>query len=132
MRKPPQVLAINRREEQDRLEREAAEARAAADAAQQRAAELENAARAARGEEPLAPVAPQAPQRPAAPARPAGGDAELFDMGAFEGLTMADLLGHSSPGALGWVLALMSAPALLAVDALDKQVRNRRRAPQPT
>ena len=93
VRKPPQVLAINRREEQDRLEREAAEARAAADAAQQRAAELENAARAARGEEPLAPVAPQAPQRPAAPARPAGGDAELFDMGAFEGLTMADLLG---------------------------------------
>ncbi|MCP9816869.1 30S ribosomal protein S1 [Synechococcus sp. GreenBA-s] len=93
VRKPPQVLAINRREEQDRLEREAAEARAAADAAQQRAAELENAARAARGEEPLAPLAPQAPQRPAAPARPAGGDAELFDMGAFEGLTMADLLG---------------------------------------
>lgn len=90
VRKPPQVLAINRREEQDRLEREAAEARAAADAAQQRAAELENAARAARGEEPLAPVAPQ---RPAAPARPSGGDAELFDMGAFEGLTMADLLG---------------------------------------
>ncbi|MCP9791890.1 S1 RNA-binding domain-containing protein [Vulcanococcus limneticus] len=87
VRKPPQVLAINRREEQDRLEREATEARAAADAALQRAAELENAARAARGEEPLAPVAPQRP------ARPAGGDAELFDMGALEGLTMADLLG---------------------------------------
>ena len=32
VRKPPQVLAINRREEQDRLEREAAEARAAAEA----------------------------------------------------------------------------------------------------
>ncbi len=94
VRKPPQVLAINRREEQDRLDREAAEARAAAEAALQRASELENAARAARGEEPLAvTAAPQAPQRPGAPARPAVGDAELFDTRALEGLTMADLLG---------------------------------------
>ena len=85
VRKPPQVLQINKKEEQLRLEREAAEARAAAEAAAQRAAELEDAARAARGE------APVAPQRPAA--APAAGDDELFDMSGFEGLSMADLLG---------------------------------------
>ena len=88
VRKPPQVLQINKKEEQLRLEREAAEARAAADAAAQRATDLENAARQARGEEPLAP------QRPAAAPRPvAAADDELFDMSGFEGLTMADLLG---------------------------------------
>ena len=42
---------------------------------------------------PVAPVA-AAPQAPAAPARtPSRSDDELFDMGAMEGLTMADLLG---------------------------------------
>ena len=85
VRKPPQVLQINKKEEQLRLEREAAEARATAEAAVQRAAELEDAARAARGE------APVAPQRPAA--SPASGDDDLFDMSGFEGLSMADLLG---------------------------------------
>lgn len=89
VRKPPQVLQINKKEEQLRLEREAAEARTAAEAAVQRAAELENAARAARGE---AAVAPQRPQ--AAPATsPSSTDDELFDMSGFEGLSMADLLG---------------------------------------
>ena len=88
VRKPPQVLQINRKEEQLRLEREAAEARAAAEAAADHAASLENAARAARGEAPLAP------QRPApAPAAAPRGDDDLFDMAGFEGLTMADLLG---------------------------------------
>jgi len=86
-RKPPQVLQINKKEEQLNLEREAAEARAAAEAAAERATQLENAVRASRGE------APVAPQRPSAPARPAGGDDQLFDMSGFEGLTMADLLG---------------------------------------
>jgi small subunit ribosomal protein S1 len=81
------VLQINRKEEQLKLEREAAQARAAAEAAVQRAAELEDAVRVARGE------APVAPQRPTAPARNAAGDEELFDMSGFEGLTMADLLG---------------------------------------
>ena len=90
VRKPPQVLQLNKKEEQLRLEREAAEARAAADAALQKAADLENAARAARGEAPVAPQRPSAPQPPAA--RPKGDD-ELFDMSGFEGLTMADLLG---------------------------------------
>ncbi|MFZ9279671.1 MAG: S1 RNA-binding domain-containing protein [Vulcanococcus sp.] len=88
VRKPPQVLQINKKEEQLRLEREAAEARAAAEAAAQRATELENAARQARGEEPLAPQRPSAAPRPSAAA-----DDELFDMSGFEGLTMADLLG---------------------------------------
>ena len=87
VRKPPQVLQINKKEEQLRLEREAAEARAAAEAAAQRAAELEDAARAARGE------APVAPQRPTAAPASKGGDDELFDMSGFEGLSMADLLG---------------------------------------
>ena len=48
--------------------------------------------------EPIAPVAPSAAAAPqpatAAPARtPARSDADLFDMGAMEGLTMADLMG---------------------------------------
>ena len=90
-RKPPQVLQINKKDEQLRLEREAAEARAAADAAAQRAVDLENAARAGRGE---GPVAPQRPSAPATPARSTSvGDDELFDMSGFEGLTMADLMG---------------------------------------
>ena len=89
LRKPPQVLQLTKKEEQLRLEREAAEARAAAAAANARAAELENAARAARGE---APIAPQRPTAPAAAAGPVGDD-ELFDLSGFEGLSMADLLG---------------------------------------
>ena len=88
VRKPPQVLQLNRKDEQVRLEREAAEARAAADAALERAAALENAARAGRGE---AAVPPQAPSRPAS--APARSDADLFDMSGFEGMSMADLLG---------------------------------------
>jgi small subunit ribosomal protein S1 len=95
VRKPPQVLQINKKEEQLKLEREAAEARAAAEAAAQRANELENAVRASRGE---APVAPQRPAAPAAPARPATGDDDLFDMSGFEGLSMADLLGPDDKG----------------------------------
>lgn len=93
VRKPPQVLQINKKEEQLKLEREAAEARAAAEAAAQSAAELENAVRASRGEAPVAPQRPSAPSAPAAPSRSSGGDDELFDMSGFEGLTMADLLG---------------------------------------
>ncbi len=90
VRKPPQVLQINKKEEQERLEREASEARAAADAALQRANDLENAARAARGE---APVAPQRPAAAQPPSRGPVGDDDLFDMSGFEGLSMADLMG---------------------------------------
>jgi len=88
VRKPPQVLQLNRKDEQLRLEREAAEARVAADAALAAAHALENAARAARGE---AAAPAQAPGRPAA--APARNDADLFDMSGFEGMSMADLLG---------------------------------------
>jgi small subunit ribosomal protein S1 len=99
IRKPPQVLHISKKDDKQddqlRLEQEANEARQAAEAALHRAAELEAAVRAGRGEAPLAP------QRPAAPASgspsPAPlSDAERFDMGGFEGLTMADLLGPDS------------------------------------
>jgi small subunit ribosomal protein S1 len=85
------VVQLTKKEEQLRLEREAAEARAAAEAANARAAELENAARAARGEAPIAPQRPNAAPA-AAPKGPAGDD-DRFDMSGFEGLTMADLLG---------------------------------------
>ena len=91
VRKPPQVLQLNKKQEQERLEREAAEARAAAEAALQRAADLENAARAGRGEAPVAPQRPAATA--AAPQRPARGDDDLFDMSGFEGMSMAELLG---------------------------------------
>ena len=90
VRKPPQVLQLNKKEEQQRLEREAAEARTAAEAALQRANDLENAARAARGE---APMPPQRPVGAQAPSRGPVGDDELFDMSGFEGLSMADLMG---------------------------------------
>ncbi|MGB7563641.1 MAG: S1 RNA-binding domain-containing protein [Prochlorococcaceae cyanobacterium] len=93
-RQPLQVLHISKREEQQKLEREAAAARVEAEAASQRANELENAARVARGDAPL-----QAPLRPAAPSRlEASGDESLFDLGSLEGLTMADLLGPADSG----------------------------------
>ena len=82
-RKPLQVMQINRRqEEQERLEREAAEARKAAEAAAEKARQLEEAA------------GFSAPTRPfdAAPADSLADD-ERFDMGAMDGMTMADLLG---------------------------------------
>ena len=90
VRKPPQVLHISKKDEQQRLEQEANEARQAAEAALQRAADLEAVARAGRGEAPLPP------QRPAAQAQAPISDEERFDMGGLEGLTMADLLGPDS------------------------------------
>ena len=90
VRKPPQVLHISKKDEQQRLEQEANEARQAAEAALQRAADLEAVARAGRGEAPLPP------QRPAALAQAPISDEERFDMGGLEGLTMADLLGPDS------------------------------------
>ena len=95
VRKPPQVLHISKKDEQLRLEQEANEARLAAEAALQRAAELEAAARAGRGEAPLPPQRPVAPASDS-PAPAPLSDAERFDMGGFEGLTMADLLGPES------------------------------------
>lgn len=40
---------------------------------------------------------------------------------------IAEVLGHWNPPLWGWVVALASAPILLAVDALDKYARRRRR-----
>ena len=86
-RKPLQVMQINRREdEQDRLQREAAEARAAADAAAEKARQLEEAAGLSK------------PARPAQPSRPQSSgasvsDEERFGTAELEGMSMADLLG---------------------------------------
>ena len=77
---PLQVMKINRREEQETLEREAAEARAAAEAAAEKARLLEE----------RAGLAGPPNSRPSA-APPS--DDDRFDMGAMEGMTMADLLG---------------------------------------
>ena len=86
-RKPPQVMQINRRQEQ--LQREAAEARAAAEAAAEKARKLEEAAGLAspplRGQDQLGPE-----QTRAIPGEP---DEDRFDLGEMEGMTMADLLG---------------------------------------
>ena len=86
-RKPLQVMQINRREaDQDRLQREAAEARAAANAAAEKAQRLEQAAGLS---SPNRPPQPPKPQR----SQPPGSDDDLFGMGEMEGMTMADLLG---------------------------------------
>ena len=77
---PLQVMKINRREEQETLEREAAEARAAAEAAAEKARLLEERA-GLKGP-------PKSRQGEAA-----SNDDDRFDMGAMEGMTMADLLG---------------------------------------
>ena len=86
-RKPPQVMQINRRQEQ--LQREAAEARAAAEAAAEKARKLEEAAGLAspppRGQDQRGPE-----QTRAIPGEP---DEDRFDLGEMEGMTMADLLG---------------------------------------
>ena len=86
-RKPLQVMQINRREaDQDRLQREAAEARAAANAAAEKAQRLEQAAGLS---SPNKPPQPPKPQR----SQPPGSDDDRFGMGEMEGMTMADLLG---------------------------------------
>ena len=80
--KPLQVMRINRRDEQEQLQKEAAEARAAAEAAAEKARLLE---------ERAGLVAP--PKAPQANAASAQSDEERFDMGAMEGMSMADLMG---------------------------------------
>ena len=77
---PLQVMKINRREEQETLEREAAEARAAAEAATEKARLLE---------ERAGLTGPPKSR----PGEAASSDDDRFDMGAMEGMTMADLLG---------------------------------------
>ena len=82
--KPLQVMQINRREEQEKLELEAAEARAAAEAAAEKARILEERAGVATPPRPV--------QQESATSRSTDDD-DRFDMGAMEGMTMADLMG---------------------------------------
>ena len=77
---PLQLMKINRKEDQEKLEREAAEARAAAEAAIEKARILE--------ERAGLTGPPRTPQ-----SQTSVSDDERFDMGATEGMTMADLLG---------------------------------------
>ena len=77
---PLQVMKINRREEQETLEREAAEARATAEPAAEKARLLK---------ERAGLTGPPKSR----PGEAASSDDERFDMGAMEGMTMADLLG---------------------------------------
>ena len=82
--KPLQVMQINRRDEQDQLQKEAAEARAAAEAAAKKARILEERAGL------VSP--PRSKQQEVAPAAPVDDD-ERFDMSGLEGMSMADLMG---------------------------------------
>ena len=79
--KPLQVMKINRKDEQEQLQREAAEARAAAEAAAEKARMLEQRAGLA------------APPRSRQAEASSQSDEERFDMGAMEGMSMADLMG---------------------------------------
>ena len=79
--KPLQVMKINRKDEQEQLQREAAEARAAAEEAAEKARMLEE--RAGLAAPPRARQAETAIQS----------DEDRFDMGAMEGMSMADLMG---------------------------------------
>lgn len=79
--KPLQVMQINRRDEQDQLQKEAAEARAAAEAAAEKARILEERAGL------VSP--PRAKQQEVAPVD----DDERFDLSGLEGMSMADLMG---------------------------------------
>ena len=82
--KPLQVMQINRRDEQDQLQKEAAEARAAAEAAAKKARILEERAGL------VSP--PRSKQQEVAPIAPID-DEERFDMSGLEGMSMADLMG---------------------------------------
>ena len=84
MNKPLQVMQINRRDEQDQLQKEAAEARAAAEAAAKKARILEERAGL------VSP--PRSKQQEVAPIAPID-DEERFDMSGLEGMSMADLMG---------------------------------------
>jgi small subunit ribosomal protein S1 len=74
-------MKINRKDEQEKLQREAAEARAAAEAAAEKARMLEERAGLA------------APPRSRQAEASSQSDEERFDMGAMEGMSMADLMG---------------------------------------
>ena len=80
--KPLQVMKISRKDDQEQLQREATEARAAAEAAAEKARMLEERAGLA--------APPRTNQSAKAPTQ---SDEDRFDMGAMEGMSMADLMG---------------------------------------
>ena len=109
-------MHISKREEQDRLRKEADEARATADAAAKRAAQLEQAALAAEGSQSIAPSPPAPPRGPQASAAPSR-DADDDDLA---GMTMADLLGPADSGRkLSNAPAESSTAASRSVDDFD-------------
>ena len=80
--KPLQVMKISRKDDQEQLQRAATEARAAAEAAVEKARILEERAGLA---------APPSTNQPAKAQNQS--DEDRFDMGAMEGMSMADLMG---------------------------------------
>ena len=90
-RKPLQVMHISRKDEQDRLKREAEEARAAADAAMARAVELEKAAQRAQNTTAKPPMAPTTTAKPAT----VDDDDLRFGTDELSDMSMADPLGPS-------------------------------------
>ena len=90
-RKPLQVMHISRKDEQDRLKREAEEARAAADAANARAVQLEEAAQKAQHSIARPPVAPMTAQQDQFSV--VDNDELRFGTDELSGMSMADLLG---------------------------------------
>lgn len=90
-RKPLQVMHISRKDEQDRLKREAEEARAAADAANARAVQLEEAAQKAQHSIARPPVAPMTAQQDQFSV--VDNDELRFGTDELNGMSMADLLG---------------------------------------
>jgi len=84
-------MHISRKDEQDRLHREAEEARAAADAAMARAVELEKAAQRAQNTTARPPMAPTTTAKPSV----VEDDDARFGTDELSGMSMADLLGQS-------------------------------------
>lgn len=98
-RKPLQVMHISRKDEQDRLRREADEARSAADAAIARAVELEKAAQIAQNTTARPPMAPTSSSTAAAKPSAVEDDDLRFGTDELSGMSMADLLGPSDSNA---------------------------------
>ena len=98
-RKPLQVMHISRKDEQDRLRREAEEARTAADAAMARAVELEKAAQIAQNTTAMPPMAPTSSSTAAAKPSVVDDDDLRFGTDELSGMSMADLLGPSDSNA---------------------------------
>jgi magnesium-transporting ATPase (P-type) len=59
---------------------------------------------------------------------PAASAELLFSFAMLLVTPIALVLGHASPPLAGWLIALASAPLVLAVDALDKRIRSTRRS----